>query len=220
MNLTEQVKAYFNDVDTQLTLLKKYDSRSKLYLSTDFNVFDFIRPDENKLSDIVADLLNPNGRHGQGNIFLFEFIKLLDINNRDKLTNTTPSIYRETSTSLIRNTQKRIDILIDWKQFGIVIENKPWARDQTEQISDYRDYMRSRYKDGFLIVYLSKINATPSELSISAIDLNSLIAQGQYLNMLFSYGLSNWLQTCQNLCQSDRYRWFLRDFIHYIKYNL
>ncbi|MET3980666.1 hypothetical protein ABIB62_003270 [Mucilaginibacter sp. UYP25] len=220
MNLTQQVESYYSDVNQQLILLKKYNSQSQLYLSTDFNVFDYIRPDENTLSDIIADLLTPNGNHGQGNIFLVEFLKLVDIPNSEKLSNNIPFIYREASTSLIKHTQKRIDILIDLNKFGIVIENKPWASDQTEQISDYRDYMRMRYHDDFLIVYLSKTSTAPHQLSISTADLDKLKAQGQYLNILFSYGLSNWLQTCLNLSQSDKYRWFLRDLINYIKYNL
>lgn len=220
MNLTQQVESYYSDVNQQLTLLKKYNSQSQLYLSTDFNVFDYIRPDENTLSDIIADLLKPSGNHGQGNIFLLEFLKFIEITNTEKLNIITPFIYREASTSLIKHTQKRIDILIDLNKYGIVIENKPWASDQTEQISDYRDYMYQRYHDNFLIIYLSKTSATPQEHSISAADLNKLMEQGQYLNILFSHGLSNWLQTCHSLCQSDKYRWFLRDLINYIKYNL
>jgi hypothetical protein len=35
-----------------------------------FNVFAFIEPDENRLSDILADLLDPRGSHGQGDGFL------------------------------------------------------------------------------------------------------------------------------------------------------
>jgi hypothetical protein len=220
MNLTQQVESYFSDVTTPLTLLKKYDSHSQLYLSTAFNVFDYIRPDENTLSDIIADLLKPNGNHGQGNIFLTEFLNKTEIPNKEKLSSISPFIYRESSTSLIKRTQRRIDILIDWKEFGVVIENKPWATDQEEQISDYRDYMIRRYDEEFLIIYLSKTSATPHGLSISAADLKILNTQGQYLNLLFSHGLSDWLQTCQNLCQSDKYRWFLRDLINYIKYSL
>jgi hypothetical protein len=33
-------------------------------LATGFNVFHLIEPDENKLSDILAGLLDPKGSHG------------------------------------------------------------------------------------------------------------------------------------------------------------
>lgn len=217
MNLTQQVESYYRDVNQQLTLLKKYDSQSQLYLSTDFDVFDYILPDENTLSDIIADLLKPNGNHGQGNIFLVQFLNLLNLPEIKKLSSNPPFIYREASTSSIKRTQRRIDILIDWKDFGIIIENKPWAIDQKEQISDYRDYMRRCYNENFLIIYLSIIPTAPQEHSISVNDLNILQSKGQFINMLFSYGLLNWLEACQNFCQSDKYRWFLRDFLNYIK---
>ncbi|QEM10190.1 PD-(D/E)XK nuclease family protein [Mucilaginibacter rubeus] len=220
MSLIQQVESYYNDICYQFDLLKKYSSQSQLYLSSEFNVFDYINPNENRLSDIVAELLNPKGKHGQGDVFLLKFLELLDLPNREKLRASIPLIYREASTSLIKHTQKRIDILLDWREFGMVIENKPWATDQIEQISDYRNYMRARYGNNFLIVYLSKSNTTPNELSISAGDLDILKMQGQYINVLFAYGFLNWLISCRNICQSDKYRWFLRDFIDYIKYDL
>src|SRR3712207_5367167 len=39
-----------------------------------FCVFDFIKPNENALSDIVAELLDPQGSHGQGDVFLRAFL--------------------------------------------------------------------------------------------------------------------------------------------------
>src|SRR3954447_12663738 len=48
-----------------------------LHLAEDFNVFDFLRPDENCLSDIVAWLLDPRGSHGQGGAFLEHFLTVL-----------------------------------------------------------------------------------------------------------------------------------------------
>ena len=48
-------------------------------LATGFNVFDLIEPDENKLSDILADLLDPKGSHGQGDLFLRLLLQQLDL---------------------------------------------------------------------------------------------------------------------------------------------
>src|SRR4051794_32824876 len=44
-----------------------------------FNVFSLIKPDENRLSDILADLLDPDGPHGQGNLFLRLLLEQLGI---------------------------------------------------------------------------------------------------------------------------------------------
>jgi len=39
-------------------------------LAPRFNCFDFINPDENKLSEVLAELLDPKGTHAQGDVFL------------------------------------------------------------------------------------------------------------------------------------------------------
>jgi hypothetical protein len=161
-----------------------------------------------------------NGKHGQGDIFLKEFLHLIELTDKLNTQNVNATIYREASTFLIKNTQKRIDILIDLKHFGIVIENKPWATDQPTQLQDYSDFMRRRYGDNYTIIYLATDGNFPSELSISAVNLKALKDNGRYLSMYFRQGFLKWLNTCLNLCQSDKYRWFLRDFINYIEYNL
>ena len=42
-----------------------------------FNVFDFIKPTENTLSDILRFFLDPAESHGQGDIFLLSLINRL-----------------------------------------------------------------------------------------------------------------------------------------------
>jgi len=45
--------------------------------ATGFNVFEWIAPDENKLSDILAWLIDPDGSHGQGDLFLRSLLERL-----------------------------------------------------------------------------------------------------------------------------------------------
>lgn len=98
-----------------------------------FTVFDYLQPDENLLSRIIADLLDPKGKHGQGSTFLVAFLERLVA-----VRCTLPSDWRahvdeatvvnEAATSFLPNTARRIDIRIELPQrFGIGIENKPWA---------------------------------------------------------------------------------------------
>ena len=218
--MVEKFESYFSDVGYQLELIKKYNTHVQRYLSSDFNVFDYINPDENKLSDVIADLLRPDGVHGQGSAFLYEFLHLIELSKRFDFSVINPSIYREAGTFLIKNHQKRIDILIDLKHFGIVIENKPWATDQPEQLEDYSDFMFRRYGENYLIIYLATEGNAPSESSISIVNLQKLKDKGMYISMTFKQGLLKWLGNCLNICQSDKYRWFLRDFINYLDYNL
>ena len=52
---------------------KKFD----LNLASAFNVFDFITPDENILSDIIAEIIFPEGDHGQGAVFLKNLLNII-----------------------------------------------------------------------------------------------------------------------------------------------
>ena len=46
-------------------------------LAPRFNLFDFIGPNENKLSEIIAFFLDPKETHGQGYLFLGIFLDLI-----------------------------------------------------------------------------------------------------------------------------------------------
>jgi hypothetical protein len=74
--LERQVSHFYNDLQCRLAIfqaLKRYLDRD---LARDFNLFDYIEPNENRLSDIMADLLRSDGPHGQGSIFLEAFLQL------------------------------------------------------------------------------------------------------------------------------------------------
>ena len=92
-----------------------------------FNVFDFILPDENRLSDIIAFLLDPKERggqgdafHGQRDTFLKLFLKMVGLENRFDYSKPI-NVHREEPTDECR----RIDIVLDQQDFfGLGIENK------------------------------------------------------------------------------------------------
>jgi hypothetical protein len=63
-------RAFLEKVENKL---KAFSDARALYqhqLAPSFNPFDFISPDENRLSTIIAWLLNPGGSHAQGGRFL------------------------------------------------------------------------------------------------------------------------------------------------------
>lgn len=215
--MTDRVNTYFSELGFRFDILKKHSYESDLFLSKRFNVFDYIYVDENRLSDIIADLLNPNGKHGQSDLFLNEFIKI--INRKDLIQGSFPKVIREMGTTFISRTLRRMDILIDWTTNGIMIENKPWADDQYEQILDYKRNLEKRYKDKFIIVYLSKNYQNPSEVSISQNDLNILIQNNQFIQISFEIELLLWIKNCIKECQSDKMRHFLKDFSTYVNDN-
>ena len=122
-------------------------------------------------------------------------------------------------TTFISRTQRRMDILIEWTTNGIMIENKPWADDQYEQILDYKRNLEKRYNDKFIIVYLSKSFQNPSEESISQNDLDILIQKNQFIQISYENELLLWIKNCIKESQSEKMRHFLKDFSNYLNDN-
>jgi hypothetical protein len=111
---------------------------------------------------IIADLLNPKGSHGQGKIFLREFINFFDINFN---LNDVIIVERE-----FRDNKDQIDILIENSEKIIIIENKIYASDQKDQLYRYYTYCIGKNKVPILI-YLTMNNKKPSKYSLGKIKL-------------------------------------------------
>lgn len=102
--------------------------KSRKNTSADFNQFSVFTHKEPMHSRILAALLNPNGDHGQGALFLHSFLKLLEINDHDK------------GTWVVNCETGRIDICLerDDPKSVIIIENKSnYAIDQKNQLYRY-----------------------------------------------------------------------------------
>jgi len=203
---------FFKDLDFRLNLFQTYKQSFDKYLASEFNVFQYILPDENRLSDIIADLLDPKGKHGQKEIFLKEFLELTGISGKcDALKG---KITREKATDYIPDSQRRIDIIIDFGEFGIGIENKPWANEQNDQLKDYNKHLMKKYKDSYLLIYLTPSDSPPTSLTKNEIE--DLKRQGAFLTMVYTEKFKIWIENCYKLSDSEKIRLFLKDFIDYI----
>lgn len=183
-----------------------------------FNCFHFIRPDELRLSEILAVLLNPDpkGVHAQGDAFLRLFFSAINIKYPD--CTDTINVKCEAPTDKLENKMRRIDIEVDFAgQFGLAIENKPWAGDQTGQLKDYAKQLKEKYRDkSWYLIYLSGDDSDPSVASLPEETCLDLSKNGLYQKINFGH-IVRWLENCETLCQSDHVRHFLRDFIAYCK---
>lgn len=184
-------------------------------LAPRFNSFKFIRPDEMKLSEILAMLLNPQGDHAQGDIYLRLFFAEIDLTYPNYKGNI--KIGCEVSTDRIENKSRRIDIEINFgDQFGLAIENKPWTYDQFQQLSDYAKQMQNKFGENWCLIYLSGYDSNPSEDSASPAQIETWEENSQYKQINFGH-IVEWLKKCEAQCQADHVRHFLRDFIGYCK---
>lgn len=117
-----------------------------------FNVFDTLRltTHENSHSLFIAELLNPRGRHGQGDIFLRAFTKQvtgpLSEKNKDdplaealyELISGGMSVITELNLGPITDTTGgRVDIALVGNCKRVYIENKIYAKLQHRQLERY-----------------------------------------------------------------------------------
>ena len=194
------------------------------FLSTDFNVFKWIEPKnkdllpdqirrfEKRRSAIIADLLKPSGSHGQKRKFLDAFLRQIEKDDLcDKQLREVATEYR------IEKPEGYIDVLVDFRTFVIAIENKPWADDGDAQLSNYLAYLKNTYKDRFCLIYLTqKDRLQPPSKSIEEDECSKFIQNRKLLLRSYNPDILEWLKECCRLCESDKFRWFLRDFMDHI----
>lgn len=220
----EKISGFFNDLVSLLVKKNKIEAY-------EFNVFDYIKPDELKLSRIIADLLNPNGTHGQQITFLAAFVEAMMKRASQPLQETLiklrDAIKNNTSHTIIARTEvttfndgRRMDIVMDLGgKKGIVIENKPWANDQPVQLMAYAKDAKIRFPDGWVLIYLHGVGKVADEYTLP--NKEELKRSGNYLDADYIQFLTDWLRIC---CADDhsipeKVRFFLRDFMNYIGKN-
>ena len=186
--------------------------------SNEFSVFQYIDFHEVLMSTIFKDLLNPRGKHGQGSLFLDEFLSLLEIEN--PVLTERFSIITEALTSHL-DSNRRIDILLNWgDKFGIGIENKPYTIDQEYQLSDYSKQLSKEFNNNYVLVFLS--NRPPSESSIEKDMLESLVKQKKYVHLDFN-DIIKWLEDSKEKVKSQKSQkliYYLEDLINKIKMDV
>lgn len=230
---TNEIGRFFDELKYKLAIVKRHKLQTDRYLASDFSVFSYILDDENILSDMIADLLRPDGKHGQDNAYLISFLNMLfesnssnsnlqsNISNFLSLVTHKPEqikIFREKSTDHIEKNQRRMDIVIDFGEGnGLMIENKPWTIDQYKQLEHYHQNMKLRFKNSVILVYLSG-NGNPPSLDSLPPALKLKISQdGEYVEINFPKHIPDWLHHCFLHTDADKIRWFLRDFKNYVE---
>lgn len=177
-------------------------------LATGFNVFRLIEPDENKLSDILANLLDPKGTHGQGDLFLRLLFKQLGLGTDATLTKTV-IVQREAPTHRIVKYRRRIDILVDAGAL-LAIENKLDSIEQPDQVKDYLEHLRLCAGDReSCLIYLTPDGRPPETKDHKKLHCWS-----------YQVKLRTWLEECRQMCEAQRICDFLTDFINYIASDL
>lgn len=217
--LTQRIKQYGFFVEEIIkkfqSLLEKEEKDNK-ETSNRFNVLHFFGISETVHSQLLGFFLDPHASHGQGDLFLKEFVNSLNIN------------YDGGSKWFVTVETERIDILIrrNYPHSAIIIENKSNnASDQENQI--YRYWHRAIYSknkdwassDTYRIIYLTSNHwKKPNENTLLRPDgwglkypnLPERVPLKQ-LEWQFNNQIREWLEKCAELLPENNNR--LKEYI-------
>ena len=181
--------------------------------ATNFSMFHYFNEKEIRVSGILADLLRPDGSHGQGATFLRLLLEEIDLGGKEFIRKLGAygsleqcAVYTEYRTSAGRS----IDIVLRLGDMWIGIENKPWAHEQPGQLQHYLEFLRQKDAQA-CVLYLSG----------SGDDSETIKDHDHYLTIPYGHtrngpSVAHWITECRRHCEADRVRWFLKDLLEYI----
>lgn len=189
-------------------IYEKYEQH-EILTGSKFNVFDILGASyaEVQHSRFLAELLNPFGSHGLGEIFLTKFIDLLPCKT-NLIPNTASVVCEFYIGAVTEKTGGRIDILIkDAQNNKIIIENKIYAADQKNQLLRYHNYAPKAP-----ILYLT-LDTRETDVTNTHLKLNE-----HYYNITYKKMILEWLDVCiKEAAQKPLVRETLQQYHNLIK---
>ncbi|GAA0413248.1 hypothetical protein GCM10009133_21980 [Cocleimonas flava] len=186
-------KKEHNLLDKASEIGKRHDKLEKDtgYKFNLFTITKIERYEVNTHSAIIAELLNPKGLHGQGVIFLELFMNVMSLPKVDSeitLDYLNVEVVSEESFNSEdgENTNSRIDIIIKFSNYWLLIENKIDAFDGKHQLKKYKTVAESLGKEWDLI-YLTKEGSDASDQSGGGV---------KYTKLSYSDHIIAWLELC------------------------
>ncbi len=207
----------YTNIESLLSIIKsKLDAHNEFkreydkQLAFDFSLFNFFNVGENKVSQILAYFLDEKQNHGQGNLFLKEFVKLL---YSQKFDATSSLIVCEK----VIPGNRRIDIYIELKDITIAIENKHWSDDQPNQLKDYAKYLDEKTNGNFLLLYLNPYGEEPKTKSISEEDREKLNSQDKFRIISYKQHILGLINRWLVVCEADNVSYFIKEFKKFLE---
>lgn len=215
------IENFFHDLFAAYEQQKSYhDERVKN--GDYFNVFNVLGLSSNETrthSAFLAELLNPYGSHGMGDLFLKKFLLYAHI---EDLNLETKNAYVEVERSIGEIDEDyehggRIDLIVESAAGkGIIIENKIYAVDQPKQLVRYHNYAEATYSD-YRLLYLS---LDKGEASVDSTKGNNVqLKSGEdYLSITYRNEILKWLSDCLEELPKDKVVYIiLKQYIDLLK---
>lgn len=160
-----------------------------------FNIFSILKMESKENgthSAFLGELLNPNGTHLKGSIFLELFLQVINEDNEEKALLKPQSAKVHLEYSIGRRDDKmkqggRVDIFLTDNTNHISIENKIYAGDQNAQIERYHNYKKGKNT----VFYLTLFGTEASKES-----RGKLVANEHYFTLSYKSHIIQWLTLC------------------------
>lgn len=155
-----------------------------------FNIFSILNVESKEVrthSAFLSELLNPEGTHLQGDLFLKSFLKEIGVKNFETLNS---KVFKELYLGPVTDsTGGQVDILIrDIDGNTICIENKIYAGDQDNQVLRYCNYNKKKNT----VFYLTLFGDKPDDKSALGLD------EGDHYHLIsYRDHILPWLKRCQ-----------------------
>lgn len=105
------------------------------------NIFEILRIAHTEIrhSNFIAWMLDPNQNHNLRDTFLKWFLKDVFSDSRVEWINEFRVDSLDTDNLLVHREYKNIDLLLETPDFVVVIENKFWSKEHSNQLRRYKD---------------------------------------------------------------------------------
>lgn len=182
----------------KLYIAAKQTESKRIEQGETFNIFNILglRSEEVRLhSALIAELLNPKGRHGCASLFLKSFLKTIEVDNDYiNFEKCSSNIKERVIGPKTENEGGRVDIIIEDGNHAIIIENKIYAKDQEKQMFRYYNYGKKNFSKGFKLVYLTLEGHEPEAFSLGKRDY-------EYKLISYENDIINWLKDCYEIAK-------------------
>lgn len=191
-----------------------------------YNLFKILQIDhlEAKVhTPFLKNLLDINGSHSQSDLFFDSFLENVIRKNEELFHNLKKENIQVKSE--YKTSKGIIDILIRYRHsiknlnFVIIIENKLYAGDQSDQLNRYYSYAKQDLKlldEQIFLIYLKPQKSTPSEVSIESKLRNSLEQKGVFKSIGYNPDIVNWLTLCNSKIISQKLKQTIIQYIDII----
>jgi hypothetical protein len=175
-------------LDGVTEIIKRYEERWQK-TGEKYNLFKVagIAHKEVYMCRVLADLLNPQGRHGRGDLYLKRFVERIGAIN---------SVYQKigdetawTGTQYQTDTGRFIDIVIENGAIFVPVEVKIGAGDRPSQVADYFDFANTKNKGVHVpVLYLTVDGHEPDDPTV--------VEGTHYERLSFACDILPWLKEC------------------------